>query len=126
MQKVTHYRASTAPRSHTPLCHGRSVLDLGDLTMMQNILPFVAFWLMQKLADAVVDKALEKALSDEYLKRLIIFLKLQFLVFYLAGQLRATPKARTARSRSWVQQSESRSATRQILATEEHSGLSLS
>ncbi|MDY7013497.1 MAG: hypothetical protein SVX43_07795 [Cyanobacteriota bacterium] len=58
---------------------------------MQTILLFIAFWLMQKLADAVADKALEKALSDENLKHLTTVLKRQLLVFYLVWQLRGTP-----------------------------------
>lgn len=59
---------------------------------MQNIPFLVALWLVQKLADAVADKALEKVLSDENLQHWATFLKRQLLAFYFAWQLHATPK----------------------------------
>ncbi|MDY7012710.1 MAG: hypothetical protein SVX43_03760 [Cyanobacteriota bacterium] len=44
--------------------------------MMQNIFLLVAFLLLQKFADAVADKVLEKPISNENLQRWKTLLKL--------------------------------------------------
>lgn len=58
---------------------------------MENILSLFGWWAAQKIADAVFAKILEKALSDENLKRWTSASKHQVLVFYFTYLLRTQP-----------------------------------
>ncbi|MBD2578140.1 hypothetical protein H6G50_10720 [Oscillatoria sp. FACHB-1406] len=58
---------------------------------MENILFLFGWWAVQKIADAVFAKVLEKALSDENLKRWTSASKRQVLAFYLTYLLRTQP-----------------------------------
>ncbi|MBW4575174.1 MAG: hypothetical protein KME08_07805 [Aphanothece sp. CMT-3BRIN-NPC111] len=59
--------------------------------MINSIILFVGLWVLDKLAEAVLDKLLQKVLSDDNLKRLSNYLKLQILLLYLDWLVQKTP-----------------------------------
>ncbi len=59
--------------------------------MIDNILEFAGLWLLKKIAELVLKKLLEKLLSEDNLKQLGSYLKLQIIVLYLDWLLEKTP-----------------------------------
>ena len=51
--------------------------------MVNNIVMLLVLWLIEKLAEAVVNKLVDTALCDRNLKRLTSWIKIKILVLYL-------------------------------------------
>ena len=51
--------------------------------MVNNIVMLLVLWLLEKLAEAVVNKLVDTALCDHNLKRLTSSIKMKILVLYL-------------------------------------------